>query len=393
MRERVQSVESSRLQSREIDCRRLPSIAIDCSRKRSKAVGGTSRRSGSALVLVLVLTVVLSVLVLSFSYEAHLELRYVSYARKRAQCEGLAASGVEIAKLLMEKQLTISSPTDEGEEDDRWFGYAKRLRFGQEVSVIEELGGGEIEVVITPEPALRNVNLLTDDDWDRIFEMTGVPDKFWDTLKHSFRNWIDPNSPPWSDGAKSDYYEQMEPPYRVKGRALDTVRELLMIKGFTEALLTGGVLREEEMDPVASKSRFGRPDRFADTNAIYVLGFEHLLTTYGDGRVNVNSASREVLMTIPGVDEILAEAVIEESGRYDDPLEPDARLPYTNINDVWVRVPGAQEVLINKISLDSQIFRLSVTGRIGSVERRITAIVWFDWQGRRLHTYRWYEES
>jgi len=293
----------------------------------------------------------------------------------------------------MEKQRSISSVTQETEDEtDRWFGYAKQLRFGQEVHIVEELGGGEFEVIITPEPARRDVNRLQEEDWHRIFELTGVPDQYWDMLWHSFDNWVNPASPPYSDGAKSDYYEQLDPPYQVKGRPLDTVRELLLIKGFTEALLTGGILREEEMDPLKYNSRFGRPDRFADTNAIYVLGFEHLLTTFGDGtgRINVNSASRDVLMTIPGVDEILAGAIIEESGRYDDPMDRDARLPFANPQDVFMRVPESQ-FLQGRISTDSAIFRLSVTGRIGSVERRITAIVWYDWQ--KLHFLRWYEES
>jgi general secretion pathway protein K len=348
-------------------------------------------RAGSALIIVLLLVVVLSILVGSFAFDANLELKYASFSRRRRQCEYLASSGMAIATMLMDKQRGISA-TEMGADDDRWFEAAQRLARGQPIhGLVEPLGDGEVVLDIVPEPGRRNVNLLLEDDWELILENAGLPEEYWPMLIDSFYDWLDTDDLPRQDGGETeDYYDKLEPPYTAKNGPLDTVRELLLIKGFTEAVLAGGELRVEEMDPLAAASRFKRSSRFADTNAVYVTGIEKLLTTYGDGKVNVQSASREVLMTLPGVDEIAAMAIIEERGDFDDPNGEGAREPFNSVEDVFARVPGIDATLRDRITVNSEYYRITSVGRIGRVERRVWGIVHFD--GRTPRFLRWCEE-
>ncbi len=349
------------------------------------------RSAGSALVIVLFVVFALSLLVGAFAFDAHLELRYAAVVRGRRQSEYLASSGVAIATMLMDKQRGIGV-ADLGADDDRWFEAAQRLARGQPIhGLVEPLGEGEIVLDIVPEPGRRNVNLLLELDWERIFELTGVPDRHWPMLIDSFFDWIDPDDMPRPDGAETeDYYARLDPPYSAKNGPLDTVRELLLIRGFTEALLRGGPLIEEEMDPLAAASRFQPSTRFADTNIVHVSGFEHLLTTYGDGKVNVQSASREVLMTLPDVDDIAALAIIEERGDFDAIGDEAAREPFNSVEDVFARVPGLNPALRDRITLHSEYYRITSVGRVGRAERRISAIVHFD--GRVPRFLRWVEE-
>lgn len=345
----------------------------------SRPPKGPPPRAGSALVVVLLLVVVLSILVGSFAFDANLELKYASFARKRRQCEYLASSGMAIATMLMEKQRGIGA-ADLGADDDRWFDAAQRLSRGQPIrGLVEPLGDGETILDIVPEPGRRNVNLLLEEDWELILENSAVPEEYWPVFIDSFFDWLDPDDLSRQDGGETeDYYDKLDPPYAAKNGPLDTVRELLLIKGFTEAILVGGELREEEMDPLAAGSRFNRSSRFADTNAVHVSGIEHLLTTYGDGKVNVQSASVEVLMTLPGVDDIAAMAIIEERGDFDEPGEEGAREPFNSVEDIFARVPGLDATLKDRITVNSEYYRITSVGRIGRVERRMWGIVHFD---------------
>lgn len=348
-------------------------------------------RRGSALIIVLVVVLALSTLVASFAFDAQLELRYASFARRRRQCEELAASGMAIATMLMAKQRGIS-PTDLGAEDDRWFEAAERLARGRPLNgLVEPLGEGVVMLDIVPEPGRRNVNLLREEDWERILANAGVPEDWWPMLIDSFEDWLDADDLPRQDGAETDdYYARLDPPYSAKNGPLDTVRELLLARGFTEALLSGGLLREEDMDPAAAQARFQPGSRFARTNAVWVAGIEPLLTTYGDGKVNVQSASRDVLMTLPDVDEIAAMAMIEERGDFDVPGEEGAREPFVSVNDVFSRVPGLNPAIAERITVSSEYFRITSVGRIGRVERTFRAIVHFD--GRATRILRWAED-
>jgi DNA uptake protein ComE-like DNA-binding protein len=52
-------------------------------------------------------------------------------------------------------------------------------------------------------------------------------------------DWRTPGDQPSPNGAKSDYYETLTPPYDSKDAPYDTVDELLLVKGVTPALLYG----------------------------------------------------------------------------------------------------------------------------------------------------------
>jgi len=52
-------------------------------------------------------------------------------------------------------------------------------------------------------------------------------------------DWLDPDDTPRDSGAEVDYYSGLSPPYAPKNGPVDTVEELLLVRGVTPALLFG----------------------------------------------------------------------------------------------------------------------------------------------------------
>jgi general secretion pathway protein K len=336
-------------------------------------------RGGSALVAVLWVIGILSLLVSSLAFDAHIEARITSYIRKRAQAEYLARSGLDLAELLMRKseKMPRGAPEPEESEKGKWDDTARSLSQGLAVrGMTDPLGEGTITLDIVPEPARRNVNNLAEDDWERILDWAGVPEELWPTLIDSYFDWKDPDDEPRKNGAETDdYYSRLTPPIRAKNGAFDTVGELLLVKGFTNSILSGGLLStgSETQPPVTVK------------------GIEQLLTTYGDGRVNVNAADMNVLMTLPGVDEIVAGAIIEEREGWVRQGGKKVDTSFKGVNDVFARIPGLDPKLNAYITTDSKIFRVTSVGEVNGVKRTIWCIARY--AGGKMTVVRWREED
>ncbi len=340
-------------------------------------------KKASALIMVLWVIGLMSMLISSFAFDAHVESRITSYYRKRTKADYLSRSGLEIAEMLMQGAAEMPKDQDKTDEyeDDQWFDYKKKMKTGAGISgLVQELGDGEIHLDIIPEPARRNINLVKDDDWERIFEVCGIPEDMWPDLIDCYDDWVDKDDDPRLNGAESeDYYETLNPPYRADNDVLDTVEELLLIKGFTQSIVFGGPLQIEGED-----------------EPVIVRGLDDLLTTYGDGKVNVNAASKEVLMTLPDVDDLVASAIIEErngAGWADETTDDGEEEDYSfkSVSDFFTRLPDAPSAIRNYISVDSQVYRVRSTGVVHGVERTIQCIV--QYSGRKMLILRWLEED
>lgn len=360
----------------------------------------------------------LSLLVCSFTLDAYMEGKAAIYVRNRHQATALLDSGVVLAEMLMERQEKVSGEeTEEEVSKDRWIAPAIRLKRGQRVEVSQRLyrdeqgqlqfdidnvlaeeasePDAEIFIAIEPEPARWNLNKLAragfgdnaDLIWSRILTVAGVPDEDQSELVDSFYDWVDDDSiTVSSEGAESDYYEALTPPYTCKNGPLDTVGELAYIKGFNRnggVLLKGGVWNPEDHE-----------DR-----QISVSGIEHLFSLYGPGKINVNAASREVLLTVPcleDADGLIVDTILEErEGLNADSPDASARVRqnnrgstaslgtpaiedyhFTDLSDFLARIPGiSQEEANTYLTVDCSVYKLELEGRVGRVRRRATAVV------------------
>jgi type II secretory pathway component PulK len=332
-------------------------------------------KRGSALIIVLWVVALLSVLIGGFAFDMHVESKIVSYLRKRLKAEYLSKAGLEYAQVLLIHSQEVKGKGDTDELKEKyWYDAAKRLRQGYAVmGLTEKLGEGAFVLDILPEPALRNINALKDEDWERIFKLSGVPEDQWSELIDCLNDWRDPDDQPNLDGAETDdYYARLDPPYKARGHSesgsssktpkvttpnkfvnLDTIEELLLIKGWSYAILYGGYMDE------------------GDTNTVALTGIADLLTANPEAgeTVNINAASKRVLMTLPGIDSTLADAIIaerEKGGRQG--LTGSAQISedyfFTDVNNLFSRVPE-----LSKLTAEEQQRLKALGGTVSSVLR------------------------
>lgn len=367
-------------------------------------------RRGAALLLVLWIIGLLGIIVVSFSWDAHLEKQVVQFARKRMRADALAMSGYEQAKMLINHASELPDTDDEdAEENDKWYKLSKDLKNGHSLKEVFSCVNGKFEVGenadaeglfridIVPEGGGeelgRNVNTLKDEDWERIFSnVLGLPEEYWPELIDSFNDWRDEDDNPSENGAETDdYYNTLEPKYTAKNGPLDTVEELLRIKGFSKAILEGGPLNPDD------------PESIVISN-----GVKKVLSTIGDGKVNVNAVPDNsdgllLLMTLPGIDEVSAKAIFEERNNPSSgTLNDDEDTGFKSIDDFMARVGSwlddnsiTEYITVGMRGAPTGNFSISSVGQVDRVTRRVKAVVYFDGgkeAERKFKVLRWYEE-
>lgn len=333
-----------------------------------------SSQSGAALIVALWVVLVLSLLIGSMAFDMQVEANVTGYQRKRMQAHYLAQAGLEWAQVVLNRKVTESAEgelvIEEGQDEQMIIASINLSRGVGVRGITKNLSQGSFSVDIIPEEGRRNVNSLTDEDWEEVLDQAGVPDDEWPELIDGFGDWIDEGDEHRLNGAESDdaYYEELD--YEVKNAPVDTIDELLLIKGFNEAIVFGG------------------PDP-EDPDLVY-RGIASWLTPWGDGKVNVNTASREVLMTIPGIEDWVIDDILEyrsgedgEMGTRDDGFD--------SVDDL-ISKTGFDPELRDKISVvDKKYLRVISIGEVGEVKNGIWAVYEAGDQGVR--PVYWREEA
>ncbi len=305
-------------------------------------------KEGAALIVALWTLVILSLIVGSFAFEVNLEGMLVSHKRKKFHAEMMALSGVEYARAILDKQQEAKELEieDMDEDKDGFMQAALHTKRGLSTSSsIEFENGGKFTVTVESAEAGRNINLLTRQQWLEILEMANVPSTDWDEMIDCLEDWIDEGDLHGLNGAESDdpFYEEQG--YPVKNGPLDSIEELLLIKSWGPDIL------------------YGRP---ADDENDEIFGIADILTVWGDGKVNLNTATADVLLSYSEYEDWELESVMEaragedgESGTLDDGIK--------NLGEV-----GADG---NKFKLQSTFVKVTSVGDIYGNQYQIECIL------------------
>lgn len=284
---------------------------------------------GFALVAVLMVLAILGIVAAEFAFSMRLEASAV-----RAYKDGV--TGAHLAEAAIEqaiREIAADYAFAVGCQDDdpvRFYGRdraALPLLPRKDV----ELGGGRFEYTITDEEGRLNVNAANPERLDRLLQALGLQKTDRDTIVDSIQDWRDPNDNYRVNGAESDdYYLKRPVPYRARNANIESVQELLQIKGVTEELFRGtderpGLVRE--------------------------------VTVRTPGQININTARKNVLRALN-----LAEAQIGQivATRCEGPLDPAAITPYGG----------------RGFTTTSRTFRIDAKGLVdGRVASHITVVV------------------
>ena len=290
-------------------------------RKKKSAV-----RAGSALVTVIWVVAVLSLIVLNFAAEAKLQSVVNRHTTERVRVNSLTDAGKVIAEVILTDYQNVSeAPEDQTIEDmeeefekDRWIQEKRDLKS----SSISDTGAivldaldpdsGTVSVHIEAKETKLNINTLWSggnqnwlEIWENILAACNVPEEYWNELICSWNDWRDSDDAvsedllgeyPQGEGGEAEYYKEelksedgtMEfEPCKPRNGEISDLKELAMIKGFREhpAVLTGGVINPEDKED----------------DQITVKSILEYFDVIGTGKVNVNAASKEILLAIPGI--------------------------------------------------------------------------------------------
>jgi type II secretory pathway component PulK len=131
--------------------------------------------------------------------------------------------------------------SSESEDDEPKFEIIERTNL--------PLGNGSVTYQITDENGKININTASREILVKTLEASGVERGDENSsIADSILDWIDKNQNHRLNGAESDYYLSLNPPYEAKNDVINSLDELLKIRGMTEEILYGSPDNEENPD-------------------------------------------------------------------------------------------------------------------------------------------------
>ncbi len=299
--------------------------ASESSRSRARAKR-RRREQGIALVMVMGAIAVLAVMLADFQDDASAEHASATADRDSVQAEYIARSAVNLSRLLIATEPTIRQAVAPlfmlmkktppqlpvWEYSDRLLGafndsdgtkdFARTM--GADPALGKNLGmaGGRFEVKIVDEDSKINANLGASNDiahirlakelmglmappqFNPLFEQKDSTGNFHDRMAicQAVIDWADVDERQFScdtatataqgGGIEGSWYAQLQKPYRMKNAPYDSLEELRMVRG------VGDDFWSTFIEPDAT-----RPDK-------------RVVTVWGQGKVNVNTANAQTLL-------------------------------------------------------------------------------------------------
>ena len=286
----------------------------DMKHRREPRATRRSRRA-AVLLVVLVVIVLLALGAYTFSETMISESQAVAMHGRKVESRVLADSGVQYAAALSQQRYDVAgedifdNPARFQDvllaDDDVARG---RGRFSVFSPPTNNIPSQAIRFGLTDESSKLNLNLLIErvlaDNLDEeaaraiLLRLPGMTVETADAML----DWLDPDELTRRYGAETEYYSGLSPPRAAKNGPLDTLDELLYVRGVTVELLDGkDSNRNGIVDPHENDVFYHEAARRTDARE---RGWRSLLTVHSresnlrrDGRqkINVNQKSLETL--------------------------------------------------------------------------------------------------
>jgi general secretion pathway protein K len=231
----------------------------------------TPSQRGAILIIVLWFIVIVTIIVAVLANETRLSAKVVLHNKIGMQTWSDILKALRVAEMeLLINRMPDPPGTEEVPPSER---KNKKYRFDGRILDLTYPIPETVTVRIYDNAGKINLQRLSKRKLRQLLEkrIGNDPEKLG-TLLDAWQDWIDKDDLKRVNGAEKDYYETLSPPYEPRNSRIETVEELLLIKGFAE------VFKEVEMDTA--------------------------FTVYGNRtNINPNLATREALMLLPGIDE------------------------------------------------------------------------------------------
>lgn len=329
-------------------------------------ISRTPYRGALALIVVVYILAALGTLAFALAYRGKVGLYQAQLSIHRAQQDQMALAACEQACLL----LVQDDPTVDS-CDDAWSGW--RALEMQQSSDSDALPG-RVRWRLVDESAKINVNLMSSDVLSQIegLDQAAVA---------SILDWIDEDDIANPDGAETEYYASLSDGYPCKNAPLEGLPELAFIKGITGEIYFGTQRAEPLKD--LNDLALEQTDTAEDEGGS--VGLCDVLTIYGDGRINLNTAMLEALEALPFLSETAIDEILSKQ-------KPGAK-KFTTVEDIMTNSTFSEmdKIVLRQIGkFTSNHFQLQVKSQLGDVssiceytaiiERDGTAVRVLNWQ-------------
>lgn len=281
------------------------------------------------VALVIVLWILVFLLVAAFDFSASVREEGMAAYRYVEETEAyyLALAGFE--ERLYRLLSGGSAPSEAGEVE---FGAWHEGHLGEgfyRARVVDE--GGKVNLNQAEEALLR-----------RIFANLGVEEPQRSILVDSILDWRDADHLHRLNGAESDYYLSLSPPYSPKNGPFDTVEDLLWVRGMTPELFYGGEW--------AGMRRPGLREIFTVDSRL--------------NQINLRTASAEVCQAVMGLPLEGCQRFVEERNKLSGKTLVDL-LGLLGLSNEDIRTYGLVFVPPSVVTIESLGFRSGSASRRG----------------------------
>ena len=276
---------------------------------------GIANRSASAprrgFVLVAVLMVVVVLALAAYQFSASMTAEYAASDKfhRAGQARSLAKSGIDYSMVLLANPTNFSGTLNNNPYDNTAVFQNITVQADDNLhnqgvfDIIAPLSpdlvaNGQTGTTygVTDESSKFNINALfaLDSSGTILSNFLMTLPNMTEDIANSIIDWIDPDDDPRENGAESDYYSGLSPAYQAKNGPLDSIEELLLVKGVTPQLLYGNDQnRNGQLDP-GEDDGTGIPNQ-GWASYITVFSRERNVSSQGVQRINVNSADLNAL--------------------------------------------------------------------------------------------------
>ncbi len=328
--------------------------------------------AGVALFMVLWVLTMLSIIVGEFCYAMRTEVNITRNLKEKTQAYYIALAGANlgIAELVNHRGVFSITEADDIEETKTipW-------RLNADIPVIP-FENGEYKIKIDNESGKIDLNLVDKPLLKAVLRHSDLTDAQVNGIADAILDWRDKDRLHRLNGAEDDYYMNLPEPYQCKDGDFESTEELLLVKGITSDVY------HEVLRHVFTVNRMTDED-LAD------LPIEISSQKESERRkINVNAASREVLLALPGMTPKVVEKILEY--RKEKDFVSTAAL---------IKVMGTRSFMRVKHHIhlkNSKYFTFQVVGRVNGshAEHYLKVMVRLDIHSRQKYKIiKWWDQA
>jgi type II secretory pathway component PulK len=333
-------------------------------------------QSGIALIIVMISIFVLTVLAGGFAYSMKVETRLARNANSETELEWMGRSAIECARWELAQQLTIAQEPYDG-LNQVWAGgqggagttNSPLADFKNELQTQD--GSATWKIIDLERKA--NINIASEAILQQALMVMGVDAGQMTPVVNSILDWIDKDENTRIQGAESEFYQSLNPPYMAKNGPIDDISELLLIKAAADfyAPVDPAVAQQNMYNPLTS--------RFSSAGNAFPgapVGLTNLFTPLSNGKININTASAEVLQIIPTITPEAAQGIV--SAREGEEDGSGLFGPYRNVGEVR-RVPEVSLPMLGALQqfcgVRSSTFEVHVDAQVAGYHRHFVGVL------------------